>query len=504
MNFFRKNFLLFIVFITGMAVLVIEVTATRILAPYFGNTLFTVSSIIGVVLGALSLGYYLGGLLADKHPKLAVFFLLILSAGLFSLLIQFSANIFLPFLGGSLGMKAGPPIASFFLFFVPSLLLGMMSPFAIKLKAETLQGVGKTSGDVFFWSTLGSIAGSFLTGFFLIPHWGVSQILLATGLLLTVIGLGGIWLIKKDFPKKYLGIFLVFIFFFVFSNLSASPLPKGVVFQEDGLYSQIKIEDTQWGGERIRLLRLDNWEEGAISLESDKLPFAYTRYYQLYKIINPQAEKALFLGGGAYSNPRQILLEENNIQEVGVVEIEPSLYPLAKKYFQLPEDSRLLNYLTDGRRYLKENDKSYDLIFADVYSSLYSIPIHFTTQEFFSLAESRLTEDGVFLMNIIGRLEGKGSELLLSEIKTFNSVFEKCYLIPVYSSDQGEIQNYILFGLKNDASSIDWDQKILEDEEGAITYLSERIILVEDLDLRSSLILTDNFAPIEYFTAKLF
>jgi len=166
MNFLKRNFLFFVVFTTGAAVLIIEITATRILAPYFGNTLFTISSIIGIVLGALSLGYYLGGVLADKYPKFSIFFFLIFIAGIFSLLIQVFSKTILPAIGYSLDMKLGPPIVSLILFLIPSLILGMMSPFAIKLKTLELKEVGKVSGKVFFWSTLGSIFGSFLAGFF--------------------------------------------------------------------------------------------------------------------------------------------------------------------------------------------------------------------------------------------------------------------------------------------------------------------------------------------------
>ena len=494
-NFLKENFLLFVVFVTGAAVLVIEVSATRILAPYFGNTLFTISSIIGVVLGALSLGYYLGGILADRHPRLSVFFLLILTAGLFSLLIQPFSETFLPLLGEIFGMKTGPPAASLILFFVPSLLLGMMSPFAIKLRAQELKKIGKVSGSVFFWSTLGSIAGSFLTGFFLIPHWGISKIIFYTGILLITIGLLGSWLSRKNPTKNRFQIFSLFliivVFVFSLATLSRS-LPKSILFQKDGLYSRITIGNVRFQEKEARFLYLDRSTEGGIFLESDELPFAYTRYYSLYKIVNPQAEKALFLGGGAYSNPRKILLEKNNIQRVDVVEIEPALYSLARQYFKLPVETRLFNHLTDGRRYLRETNQRYDIIFADVYSSLYSIPIHFTTQEFFTLAESRLAENGFFLMNIIGCLEGEGKDLLLSEIKTFRSIFENSYLFPVASSDKRALQNYILLGLKNGSPIIDWSGE------------QKKPVNSRDINLDSAFILTDDFAPVEYLTAQLF
>lgn len=509
MNFFKSNFLFFVVFITGAAVLIIEVTATRILAPYFGNTLFTISSIIGIVLGALSLGYYIGGILADKYPKFSVFFFLIFIAGVFSLLIQGLSKTILPILGYGLDIKVGPPVISLILFFIPSLILGMMSPFAIKLKSLELREIGKVSGSIFFWSTLGSVVGSFTAGFFLIPHFGISKIIISTGFVLVVIGILGFWFSKADKSKnhfkeyKFLS-FLIFVLLFSLASFFL-PRPEFVIFQKDGLYSQITVEEVKIKGKQARVLRLDRSPEGAIFLESNELPFEYTRYYALYEIVNPQAEKALFLGGGSYSTPRKLLLDQNNIKRVDVVEIEPILYQLAKQYFKLQEDPRLLNHIADGRRFLQDTGQNYDLIFADVYYSIFSIPIHFTTEEFFSLAKSKLLESGLFLMNIIGRLEGEGNLLLLSEVKTFRSVFENSYLFAVDSPGKKGLQNFILLGLKNDSQRIDFRSKeVLENENEIIRNLSKKLVDFEGLDLDSAFILTDDFAPIEYLIAKLF
>lgn len=509
MNFLKRDFLFLIVFITGAAVLIIEIAAIRILAPYFGNTLFTISSIIGIVLGALSFGYYIGGILADKYPKFSIFFFLILIAGIFSLLIQVFSKTILPIIGITLDTKVGPPVASLILFFIPSLILGMMSPFAIKLKSLDLKEIGRVSGSVFFWSTLGSIAGSFLAGFFLIPYWGISKVIIFTGLLLIAIGFLGVSFFKdngsKDFSKKSkLFLFIIIILLLCLATLF-SPKSEAIIFQKDGLYSQITIENIKIKNKETRALRLDRSYEGAIFLESDELPFEYTQYYALYKIFNSQAEKALFLGGGAYSTPRRLLLDQNNIKRVDVAEIEPMLYSLAKRYFKLPEDPRLFNYIIDGRRFLRETDQEYDLIFADVYYSIYSIPIHFTTKEFFSLAKERLSENGFFLMNIIGKLEGKGNQFLLSEIKTFKSVFKSSYLFIVESLDKKELQNFILLGFENDSQRIDFEsKKILENENEIIRNLPQKLVELKDLDLSSAFILTDDFAPIEYLIAKLF
>lgn len=507
MEILKRNFLFFIVFITGAAILIIEVTAIRILAPYFGNTLFTISSIIGIVLGGLGLGYYLGGVFADKYPKFSVFFFLIFIAGIFSLLIQVFSKTALPTLGTTLDMKIGPPIASLILFFIPSLILGMISPFAIKLKTLELKEIGKVTGKVFFWSTLGSIIGSFLAGFFLIPHFGISKIIISTALMLIIIGVSGGWFFKDEkyenyFKRPELFLFTIIVLLFSFITLFL-PKDESIILQKDGLYNQIIVEDIEIRNEKVRVLRLDGTLQGAAFLESDELPFEYTKYYVIYEIVNPQAEKALFLGGDAYSTPRKLLLDQNNVKRIDVVEIAPELYQIAKKYFRFQEDPRLFNHVTDGRRFLQETNQNYNMIFADVYY-IYFIPTHFTTQEFFSLAKSKLSEDGLFLMNIGGTLNKGADSFILSEMKTFRSVFENSYFFAVDSPDKKGLQNFIFLGLNNSRRIDFGSQEILQHEKRLIRNLPKKLLDPENLNFDTAFILTDDFAPVEYLTAKFF
>lgn len=186
MEYIKKYFLLATVFITGASVLIIEIVALRILSPFYGNTIFTVSSVITVILAALSLGYYVGGKLADRHPSTRVFFGIILISGLALLLLHFLGAIILPILSLLLSISTGPLVSSMFLFLVPALLLGTLSPYAIKLQSVQFpqEGVGSVAGKIFFWSTLGSIVGSLLAGFVLIPKFGIDQIIIANGMVL--------------------------------------------------------------------------------------------------------------------------------------------------------------------------------------------------------------------------------------------------------------------------------------------------------------------------------
>lgn len=514
MNILKRNFILFVIFITGGAVLIIEVTAFRILAPYFGNTLYVTSSVIGVVLGALSLGYYIGGVASDKYPKYQVFFLLIIFAGASSLFIQCFSKTVLVVLGYMLDMRIGPPIASVTLFFAPSFILGMMSPFAIKLKSltEKKKNIGKVSGSVFFWSTLGSIFGSFAAGFFLIPFFGIQSIIVSVGLVLLAIGIPGFIISQPKKSETTRNIFrralppLVFIVFSGFLSLFTPALfsPIGrTIYQKDGLYSQIILKETEIEGRTSRALQLDRAIHGRMFVDSG-VPFGYIRYAALHEIFTPNIKSALMLGGGAYLFPKKLLSESNTLERVDVAEIEPELYALAKQYFGLKDDNRLASHITDGRRFLKKSERKYDLIFTDVFSSPHSIPFHFTTQEFFQLAKDKLSQNGFFIMNFTGMLGGEGNQMLLSEIKTLKSVFPATYVFAFDSPEKHESQNFIFISFKDDKRVIDFfDPRILEHEDEIIRNLPDKQLHIEDLDLESSYIFTDNFAPIEYLASKV-
>ena len=491
-----------VVFLTGACVLVIEVVATRILSPYYGNTIFTVSSVISIVLAALSVGYYFGGKLADKHPTIKVFYSIILLSGLSVILLHLLTLFILPYLGYSLSIISGPIISAFFLFFIPSLLLGSLSPFAIKLQGQRFpnKGIGGISGEMFFWSTLGSIFGSLLAGFVLIPQFGIDQIVLAVAA--TLIFLGLIPLLIIGISRK--SIIKVILFCFIGASLITliSGFKNNNLFSRDGVYEKLAITDGVYDGRPARFFHQDRSRSGGMYLDSDELVFDYTKYYALYKVFTPEVKNALVIGGGAYSIPKA-LLQDLPQATVDVSEIEPTLYELAKKYFQVPQTARLTNYTDDGRRLLHDSAKSYDLIFSDVYYSLYSIPAHFTTQEFFQIAKDRLNNQGIFVANLIGDLSRQEPSLIMSEIKTFQTVFPNSYFFAVEGKASDKTQNIIFVGY-NSNKKIDFnDPKITKDNNPIIRSLGTRLINLDRFELSNYPLLSDNFSPVEYLTMPI-
>jgi len=503
--FLKHRTIPFFVFCTGAAVLIIEVLAIRILAPYYGNTIITVSSVITVVLFALSFGYYVGGALADKHPHVKLFFSIIVVSGISIILMHASAITFLPTVGYKLSLIYGPLLFSLFLFFVPSFLLGLLSPFAIKLQKLQLPDidVGRVSGQIFFWSTLGSIVGSLSAGFILIPHFGINTIVFGTGVFLIVIGMAA--LLRHKVSPLFICVGAAILFFGVAHYTQSSvtlPIPyKGaVVYSADSSYQKITVLDGEYKGRPARFLIQDRNLSAAQyrdSADPGDLAFNYTKYYALYTTVNPQPEHALMIGGGAYSVPLALLATVPNVN-IDVAEIDPFIYDVGKSYFHVTDNPRMHNIIADGRRYLHDTATSYDFIFSDAYASYLSTPDHLTTQEFFQLAREKLSDNGVLVANVIGSLNPKTQNFLLSEIKTFKSVFPHSYFFAVESPDFSKVQNIIFMGTKGDTPP---DFNILKNNE-ALSYISIKLIDINKLDLANHPLLTDNFAPVEYLLSK--
>ena len=503
MSFLKKNGLLIVVFITGAAVLAVEVTALRILAPYYGNTIFTASSVIGVILAALSIGYYIGGQLADKYPSARWFFGIILTSGVSILLLQLLSAVLLPYLGNALSLTKGPLISSIVLFLIPAILLGTLSPFAIKLQEKNRpgMGIGSITGGVFFWSTLGSIFGSFFTGFYLIPHYGVSEIIIGTGILLVVLGLCPFVVWGAGVKQVFPAFMLVTLGGTMMYMQPLVQFDHETVYIQDGVYERLYIYDGEQGGQPTRFFKQDNAFSGAMYLESDDHVYEYSKYYRLHELFTDKVDNALVLGGGIYTVPKALLKDLPEVS-IDIAEIEPSLINLAHQYFRLPESDRLHNYVEDGRRFLHDAEVPYDFIFSDVYRSLHSVPTHFATKEFFQTAYDKLSEDGVFVANLIGSLSRQQPSFIFSEIKTLKSVFPNVHAFAVVSPAFTGVQNIMLVATKG-ADSFD-REKINANSDAFFNNLSSKVVDMSRYDLSPYVVFTDNYAPTDFIISKSF
>ena len=500
MNTFHRYGLYPTVFITGAAILVVEILATRLLAPYYGTTIFSTSSIITVILAALSIGYWIGGRYSDKHCHLDHFAWFIAAGGVGVLVIAVLNSLFVPVIGYQLSLTSGPLLLSLFLFFGPILLLGMLSPYAIALQNAFSPevGIGTISGRIFFWSTLGSIAGSLLTAYLLIPSFTIPQILVATGVVLTALGVG-IRLIAGTHYQATLP--MVFFAVALFYGEGVSPFLSPAIYQSQGVYSQITVFDAPYDGEETRFLVQDRQSSGALNKASGKSAFEYAKYYDIYRLFNRDIKNALIIGGGAYIIPK--MLHENKPSvSIDVAEIEPNLEALSKEYFQLPDTPQIKTHVKDGRRLLLDSNQQYDYIFSDAFSSLYGQPTQLVSKAFFDLAKKRLNDNGIFIANIIGYFPPEGGPSLAgSAYLTMKSVFPEHLLIAVESNEIHKIQNFIFVGMNGKMPNVDY-HFLRRHPDPLFSELGEKVILTEKLRLENELIFTDSYAPVESLSAQ--
>lgn len=496
----RSGFLLrVLVTSTGACVLIIEVLATRILAPHFGSSLFTLSSVLGVTLGALSLGYYYGGMLADHNPSWRTFGTLLTLAGLTTILIWPLSVLVLPMLAGSLRSSTGPLLASVVLFLVPCAILGAFSPYAVALEKRFAPGfgAGRAAGNIFFWSTIGSIAGSIAAGFLLIPLLGIRTLIAAVGIALLIIGIVITLLNEKERARSAS---LILVAMLTSSFALAVPSSTHAVFAVDGLYQHIAVTDMMLDGQPVRILWQDRNASSGIPLENDDHAFRYTRSIAAAWADRPPPRRSLVIGAGAFMVPRTIA-EASPQGTVDVVDIEPGLEKIAVEYFRYEPSPRVRSIIADGRTTLRDNGQ-YDLIMGDAYQATHSIPAHLTTQEFFRMTADHLTDEGMFVGNFIGSTDLTRYSYLPAAMRTLLTVFPNGRFYAMEDPKRTAIQNVIFIACKSGACIAPCSSAFKNNPDPILSTLCEREVPVRMEDLTMHPMLTDDYAPVEWLAVR--
>ncbi len=473
--------------------MIYEVAGSRVLGPYLGTSIFIWTSLIGIILGSLSLGYWIGGRLADLKPTFgALAWIILLSAVLIGMttLIKEPFLVYLPrFING---LKWQSVIASIFLFAPASIFLGMVSPYAVRLKIKALQTSGSTVGQLYAISTVGSIAGTFAAGFYLIPAMGTTNILVAIAILLALVSISLFIADRKAGNSIPAFILIAIIAYLGFYNQSVA----GSYIDEDTQYSRVWIYDAVDGatGKPVKFMRINNESSSAMFLDSEEPVFPYARFYRLAEHFTSGFRSTLILGGAAYSYPKYFLQKYPDAT-IDVVEIDPELTRMAREHFRLKDDPRMKIFHEDARTFLNREDRKYDVIYGDAYKSLYTIPWHLTTREAAQKTYNMLNEGGCVLLNIISSLEGKPSLFLQAELATYREIFPYVYVFAVMDpEDLFLVQSTMLVAVKSNEKP-GW-----ENEDPELTdYLRHDVTTLIPASLP---VLTDDFAPVDYYTNK--
>lgn len=476
-----------IVLLSGFISMELELLGTRLISPIFGPTIYVWTSMIGVTLAFLALGYWYGGKLADKGKininKLGFIVLLL---GAYIVLLPFISRLILPqFI--SLGMILGPLLISLIILAFPIFFLGFIVPTSVKLTTGSLSKVGKKSGEIYALATIGSIIGTFTTGFILILYLGIAKTALLSGLTLIILSL----LIIK-FNKK---IFLILLITSVLLILeSQATYPSEILESFDSYHGQIRVIK-----ENDVHMRLYNGAiaMSSVNLETKENEVEYVKYFEIPFIYSPENKKTLMVGlaGGAVARE---LIDKYDL-EMDIVEIEPKMLDLAREYFYWNDEADV--YFDDGRHFIKNSNETYDKIILDV--GLVFPAWHLYTKEAFEEYEKHLNENGFLVINIIASKEGEYSKTTKSIYNGLNSVFDNILILRNPNVQPETIHSVIFIASKKE---INKSKLIHLANSSNYSGLSIKEMVENDYDFKPDTNIkptTDDFPVAEFYDYKI-
>ncbi|HKV88989.1 MAG TPA: fused MFS/spermidine synthase [Candidatus Dormibacteraeota bacterium] len=429
-----RRLLLPLVFIGGMTSLGVEFGASRLLAPYFGTSLYVWGVLIGLILIYLSAGYVLGGRLADRYPSDELLYQITAWAGLWIGLIPLvSYPILLASQQGfkelSAGLVAGTLLAVVLLFAAPVILLGCVSPFAIRLLLKDVATGGNTAGRVYALSTAGSILGTFLPVFWFIPSYGTRPTLVGFGLALVLMSVAGLW------PRRrwYAGFALIVVLAWIFLPAGIKPPQAGtLLYEKESAYNYIQVVQA---GTRTELI-LNEGEAIHSIYDSQSMltggPWDYSLIADSFRpaqATEPLPKDVAILGLAGGTAARQYTAAYGPGVDITGVEIDPEILDVARRYFHLTEPN-VHAVVADARYWLDTQAGSYDVMFLDAYRQPY-IPFHLTTREFFSSVRAHLKPGGAVVVNA-GRT-ASDFRLVDAIASTMAAVYPSVFLVDVPS-----------------------------------------------------------------------
>ena len=416
----KNVFVYAVVSVVGAAVLAMEILATRILGPFYGVDLFLWSALITVTLAALSLGYSLGGHWADKGATVARMCMFICFAGIWTIFIPVIMHPVLV-LTHPLGLRGAVLLSAFVLFFPPLVLLGTVSPYAIKLRATSLDHVGKTAGNLYAVSTIASVFSALLTGFILIPNIGVSHLMLIIGSILVVTAIAGSVLEKRNGWFSGLGAIMLVAGMLSWNGTADKPdIQSGLLAVEQSTYGELRVLDTQDG----RYLFVDGAIHNLVDTSTWNSNLHCMAVLDVPKYFFEKPGTMLLIGLGAGSLVKQY---SRDGWKVEAVEIDPEVIRLAHEYFGLQlSDGNVVE--KDGRQFVASTRNAYDVIVLDAFGGS-SIPFHLLTREAFGLISSHLNQGGILALNL--QAVGWNDPIIKTVAVTLKQVFNDVLALPM-------------------------------------------------------------------------
>ncbi|MCQ8104864.1 fused MFS/spermidine synthase [Methylomonas sp. SURF-2] len=466
----------------GGAVMILELLGTRIIAPYYGVSLHVWSSLIAVTMIALATGYYLGGFLADRYPRIRLAHIFAL-ASLTTVVIPFVSAPVMQ-LTNLMGIRAGAFASALLLFSAPLTALAMVGPFAIKLATRDLRGVGRAVGSVYAVSTLGSVVATLVLGFYLLPLFGTRAIIFSLSLLLFAWALPLMWRDRAGFNKASaaLPLWLIGIAVGLLSaNGYATPHAAGkgfkVVHAEESVYGWVRVVDDLHHG--YRLLLSDSSVLSAVELEHGRSLLSYQAVLSGLPLFRPQATDALLIGLGGGHVARDL---KSRGLTTDTMEIDPAVASAALDYFHFKPTGDFI--VGDARYEVTKLKKQYDFVIHDCFTGG-SEPTHLLTVEMLRELKGLLKNQGVLALNYVGYTHGEGAEAVASVYKTLKSVLPE---VSVYITEKAEFTDFIFLASNG---------PIVLDSGNPDKYAQWLLDHAHVMDDSAGILITDDYNPLE-------
>ncbi len=480
-----------IVFITGAAVMVIELLGTRIIAPFYGASLYVWSSLIAVTMIALAIGYFAGGQWADRGTggRLSI---IIALAAVAALAIPWLAR---PVLVASdaLGLRLGAFVSALVLFSPSLMLLGMVGPGAVKLATQRLEGVGTSTGSIYAVSTIGSVVGTLLLGFTLFPLIGSREILVGLGVVLLALALT-VALYERGLRQRRIVVSTAGLLIAAVAILGHVVSTRGayasagtfeVRSERESLYGWVRVIDQR--SKNLRLLTSDASIIGATSIATGEGRLTYQDIVNLLPRLAPQMKRALVIGLGA-GNMAKVLHDRYGLS-TDTLEIDPAVADAATRWFGFKPTGEAL--VGDARYEIRRLQGPYDLIIHDCFTGG-SEPAHLLTVEALSELRELLAQGGIVAVNFVAFSRGHDDTALASVARTMAEVFPHQ---ATFISEPGSDFNDFIFMAS--AAPINLQSVALEGAQR--DWLREHAFAI---DARRGVVLTDNFNPLEHLQTR--
>ena len=431
----QRGVLYLLVFLAGATTMAVEMCASRLLAPYFGSSLPVWGLLIGLLLAYLAIGNLLGGRLADRHPQPRLLYGLAAWTSFLIGLIPFLSKPVLRYaVAGLTGYQAGLVLGSLLsvlvLFAAPVILLGFISPFALRLRIEDAASSGNVAGCIYALSTAGSILGTFITVFLLIPSLGTQRAMLVISLTLLAVATIGLLQSTGRRAALYLLLFVPLLALHSCGQGRIKPT-EGLVYETESAYNYIQVLRS---GQDL-LLKLNEGEGIQSAYRPGQVLTGYVYDYFLLvpffrsEESSPPLDNLCLIGLAAGTSARQYTAVFGALPMDGV-EIDPAIVEVAQRFFDLHLPN-LHVAIDDGRHYVAHSGERYDVILIDAYCPPY-IPFQLTTTEFFGQVHDHLTPDGVVAINV-ARTE-KDYALVDAVASTLDAVFPRVYVMDTHSN----------------------------------------------------------------------